>query len=297
MDSFFPEGSRVWLRENGQHYPSTVNSCAEGVVVFRTDYGQVFTYKQSTITHQKVTAMHPLDEEGVDDMATLAELHGGSIMHNLHQRYKRNQIYTYIGSIIASVNPYKPIKGLYEPSTVERYSRAHLGELPPHVFAVANECYRCLWKCQDNQCVLISGESGAGKTECTKLVLQFLSAVSQQALERPQQNSAPCVERAILESSPIMEAFGNAKTVYNNNSSRFGKFVQLNIGQKGNIQGGKIVDYLLEKNRVVRQNPGERNFHIFYALLAGLGLQEKEEFYLSVPENYHYLNQSGCQQP
>lgn len=296
MDSFFPEGSRVWLRENGQHYPSTVNSCAEGVVVFRTDYGQVFTYKQSTITHQKVTAMHPLDEEGVDDMATLAELHGGSIMHNLHQRYKRNQIYTYIGSIIASVNPYKPIKGLYEPSTVERYSRAHLGELPPHVFAVANECYRCLWKCQDNQCVLISGESGAGKTECTKLVLQFLSAVSQQALERPQQNSAPCVERAILESSPIMEAFGNAKTVYNNNSSRFGKFVQLNIGQKGNIQGGKVVDYLLEKNRVVRQNPGERNFHIFYALLAGLGLQEKEEFYLSVPENYHYLNQSGCQE-
>eukprot|EP00069_Balaena_mysticetus_P004277 bmy_17326T0 len=94
--------------------------------------------------------------------------------------------------------------------------------------------------------------------------------------------------------SPIMEAFGNAKTVYNNNSSRFGKFVQLNICQKGNIQGGRIVDYLLEKNRVVRQNPRERNYHIFYALLAGLEHEEKEEFYLSVPENYHYLNQSGC---
>uniref|UniRef100_A0A4W2EA00 Unconventional myosin-X n=1 Tax=Bos indicus x Bos taurus TaxID=30522 RepID=A0A4W2EA00_BOBOX len=294
MDNFFPEGTRVWLRENGQHFPSTVNSCAEGVVVFQTDYGQVFTYKQSTITHQKVMPMQPTDEEGVDDMATLTELHGGAIMHNLYQRYKRNQIYTYIGSIIASVNPYKTITGLYSRDAVDRYSRCHLGELPPHVFAIANECYRCLWKRHDNQCVLISGESGAGKTESTKLILKFLSAISQQSVDLSSKEKTSSVEQAILESSPIMEAFGNAKTVYNNNSSRFGKFVQLNIGQKGNIQGGRIVDYLLEKNRVVRQNPGERNYHIFYALLAGLGHEEREEFYLSVPENYHYLNQSGC---
>lgn len=294
MDNFFPEGTRVWLRENGQHFPSTVNSCAEGVVVFQTDYGQVFTYKQSTITHQKVMPMHAMDEEGVDDMATLTELHGGAIMHNLYQRYKRNQIYTYIGSIIASVNPYKTISGLYSRDAVDRYSRCHLGELPPHVFAIANECYRCLWKRHDNQCVLISGESGAGKTESTKLILKFLSAISQQSVDLSSKEKTSSVEQAILESSPIMEAFGNAKTVYNNNSSRFGKFVQLNIGQKGNIQGGRIVDYLLEKNRVVRQNPGERNYHIFYALLAGLGHEEREEFYLSVPENYHYLNQSGC---
>ncbi|XP_069898312.1 unconventional myosin-X isoform X2 [Dipodomys merriami] len=294
MDNFFPEGARVWLKENGQHFPSTVNSCAEGVVVFQTDYGQVFTYKQSTITHQKVTSMHPINEEGVDDMASLTELHGGSIMYNLFQRYKRNQIYTYIGSIIASVNPYRPIAGLYERATMERYSRRHLGELPPHIFAIANECYRCLWRRHDNQCVLISGESGAGKTESTKLILKFLSAISQQSLDLSLKEKTSCVEQAILESSPIMEAFGNAKTVYNNNSSRFGKFVQLNICEKGNIQGGRIVDYLLEKNRVVRQNPGERNYHIFYALLAGLEHEEKEEFYLSVPENYHYLNQSGC---
>nr|XP_044989043.1 unconventional myosin-X isoform X2 [Jaculus jaculus] len=294
MDTFFPEGTRVWLRENGQHFPSTVNSCAEGVVVFQTDYGQVFTYKQSTITHQKVSAMRPADEVGVDDMAALSELHGGSIMFNLFQRYRRDQIYTYIGSIMASVNPYKPIAGLYERATMERYSRRHLGELPPHIFAIANECYRCLWKRHDSQCVLISGESGAGKTESTKLILQFLSVISQQSLDLTLKEKTSSVERAILESSPIMEAFGNAKTVYNNNSSRFGKFVQLNICQEGNIQGGRILDYLLEKNRVVRQNPGERNYHIFYALLAGLEPGEREEFYLSVPENYHYLNQSGC---
>ncbi|XP_003759683.1 unconventional myosin-X [Sarcophilus harrisii] len=288
------EGTRVWLRENGQHFPSTVNSCAEGVVVFRTDYGQVFTYKQNTITQQKVTAMHPSNEEGVENMATLIDLHEGSILHNLFQRYQKTQIYTYIGSIIASVNPYKTIPGLYDQSTMEHYSRHHMGEISPHIFAVANECYRCLWKRHDNQCVLISGESGAGKTESTKLILKFLSAISQHSLELPIKEKTACVEQAILESSPIMEAFGNAKTVYNNNSSRFGKFIQLNICEKGNIQGGRIVDYLLEKNRVVRQNPGERNYHMFYALLAGLENKEKEEFYLSMPENYHYLNQSGC---
>uniref|UniRef100_A0A452HY63 Uncharacterized protein n=2 Tax=Gopherus agassizii TaxID=38772 RepID=A0A452HY63_9SAUR len=294
MDNFFTEGSRVWLRENGQHYPSTVHSCAEGVVVFRTDYGQVFTYKQSTITHQKVTAMHQTSVESVEDMAALVDLHEGSIMHNLFQRYQQNKIYTYIGSIVASVNPYKTIPGLYDRTAVEQYSKHHMGEIPPHIFAVANECYRCLWKRHDNQCVLISGESGAGKTESTKLILKFLSAMSQHSLELSCKEKTSCVEQAILESSPIMEAFGNAKTVYNNNSSRFGKFVQLNICQKGNIQGGRIVDYLLEKNRVVRQNPGERNYHIFYALLAGIEEEEKDAFYLSVPEHYHYLNQSGC---
>uniref|UniRef100_A0A452V8R7 Unconventional myosin-X n=1 Tax=Ursus maritimus TaxID=29073 RepID=A0A452V8R7_URSMA len=265
--------------------PSTVNSCAEGVVVFRTDYGQVFTYKQSTITHQKVTAMHPMNEEGVDDMATLTELHGGSIMHNLYQRYKRNQIYTYIGSIIASVNPYKTIAGLYEHAAMELFTR-----LPPgHVFTLWSKCHLCI--------LFFSGESGAGKTESTKLILKFLSVISQQSLELSLKEKTSCVEQAILESSPIMEAFGNAKTVYNNNSSRFGKFVQLNICQKGNIQGGRIVDCILfhfSLNRVVRQNPGERNYHIFYALLAGLEHEQREEFYLSVPENYHYLSQSGC---
>ncbi|KAK9403613.1 unconventional myosin-X [Crotalus adamanteus] len=294
MNNFFTEGVRVWLRENGQHYPSTVLSCAEGVVVFRTDYGQVYTYKQRSLTHQKVTPMQPTSTDGLEDMAALIDLHEGAIMYNLFQRYQQDKIYTYIGSIVASVNPYKTIPGLYDQTTIEHYSRHHLGEISPHIFAIANECYRCLWKRHDNQCVLISGESGAGKTESTKLILKFLSAVSQHSLELSCMEKIASVEQAILESSPIMEAFGNAKTVYNNNSSRFGKFVQLNFCQKGNIQGGKIVDYLLEKNRVVRQNPGERNYHIFYALLAGIEGEKKDAFYLSAPENYHYLNQSGC---
>ncbi|XP_069814245.1 unconventional myosin-X [Dendropsophus ebraccatus] len=294
MDTFFSEGAQVWLRENGQHYPSYVQSCAGGVVVFKTFYNQVFTYKQSTLTRQKVTTMHPTSANGVEDMAALCDLHEGSIMYNLYRRYQEDKIYTYIGSILASVNPYKLIPGLYDRNTVELYSRHHMGEIPPHIFAVANECYRCLWKRHDNQCVLISGESGAGKTESTKLILKYLSAMSQHSLEISSKEKTASVEQAILESSPIMEAFGNAKTVYNNNSSRFGKFIQLQICQKGHIQGGRIVDYLLEKNRVVRQNPEERNYHIFYALLEGAGKEEREAFYLLQPEKYHYLNQSGC---
>ncbi|XP_058879087.1 unconventional myosin-X-like isoform X2 [Acipenser ruthenus] len=255
---------------------------------------EVYTYKLNSLTRQKVMAMHSTSIEGVEDMAELGDLHEGAIMHNLYLRYQHNIIYTYIGSILASVNPYKIIPGLYDCLTVESYSKHRLGEISPHIFALANECYRCLWKRLENQCVLISGESGAGKTESTKLILRFLSAMSQRSLEVTSKEKTSHVEQALLESSPIMEAFGNAKTVYNNNSSRFGKFVQLNFCQKGNIQGGKIVDYLLEKNRVVRQNPGERNYHIFYALLTGTDREQKEEFHLSQAENYYYLKQSGC---
>ncbi|XP_043921656.1 unconventional myosin-X-like [Protopterus annectens] len=249
MDNYFTEGTRVWLKENGQHFPSTVSSCAEGVIVFTTDYGQVFTYKQNTITRQKVSIMHSTSIETVEDMATLTDLHEGSILYNLYQRYKLDKIYTYIGSILASVNPYKIIHELYDHSCIELYSKHHLGEIAPHIFSVANECYRCLWKRHDNQCVLISGESGAGKTESTKLILKFLSAMSQHSLEVSAKEKSSHVERAILESSPIMEAFGNAKTIYNSNSSRFGKFIQLNFCQKGNIQGGKIVDCILLYSR------------------------------------------------
>uniref|UniRef100_A0A8D3C8P1 Myosin X n=1 Tax=Scophthalmus maximus TaxID=52904 RepID=A0A8D3C8P1_SCOMX len=288
------ETKRVWLREDEQFLPSTVSSCSGGVAVFATDYGQVYTYKQNALTRQKVQPMHRSSVAGVEDMATLEDLHDGAIMHNLFLRYRQRHIYTYIGSILAAVNPYQALPGLYDRPAVELYSRRHLGEISPHIFAVANECYRSLWKRLQNQCVLISGESGAGKTESTKLILKFLSAMSQHSLEASSTDGTSHVAAALLESSPIMEAFGNAKTVYNNNSSRFGKFVQLHFSQKGNIQGGRIVDYLLEKNRVVRQNPGERNYHIFYALLAGTNAQQREAFGLTQPDSYHYLRQSSC---
>uniref|UniRef100_A0AAQ5ZPR3 Myosin X, like 1 n=1 Tax=Amphiprion ocellaris TaxID=80972 RepID=A0AAQ5ZPR3_AMPOC len=283
-------GARVWLRHKEQLLPSTVSSCDDSSLAVTTDYGKV-----RSLHREMVYPMHPSSIHGVEDMSTLAELHEAAIMHNLFLRYQKDNIYTNIGSILAAVNPYKQIAGLYDGTAVELYSKHQLGELPPHIFAVANECYRCLWKRHDSQCVLISGESGAGKTESTKLLLKFLSVMSQNSAGTPLSERTTRVEQALVQSSPIMEAFGNAKTVYNNNSSRFGKFIQLHFSQNGNIQGGCIVDYLLEKNRVVRQNPGERNYHIFYALLAGAD-RDHRGWFLQSPESYHYLSQSGCVQ-
>uniref|UniRef100_A0A4W6ED83 Myosin X, like 1 n=1 Tax=Lates calcarifer TaxID=8187 RepID=A0A4W6ED83_LATCA len=276
---FYPTtGARVWVKEKEQLVPATVNSCGDGTLVVTTDYGEVLYLQQAEVTRERVYAMHQSSIDGVEDMSALAELHEAAIMHNLYQRYQKDNIYTNIGSILAAVNPYKQISGLYDLERVDLYSKHHLGELPPHIFAVANECYRCIWKRHDSQCVLISGESGAGKTESTKLLLQFLSVMSQKSAGTPQSEKTTRVEQAIVQSSPIMEAFGNAKTVYNNNSSRFGKFIQLHFSESGNIQGGC--------NRVVRQNPGERNYHIFYALLAGANKEHKSK--KSCVSNFKY---------
>ncbi|KAK1893530.1 Unconventional myosin-X, partial [Dissostichus eleginoides] len=312
------KGARVWVKEKEQLVPATVNSCGDGTLVLTTDYAEmaffpschcspvamaivdidetgVLYLQQAEITRERVYAMHQSSIDGVEDMSALADLHEAAIMHNLYQRYQKDNIYTNIGSILAAINPYKQIAGMYGPERVDQYSKHHIGELPPHIFAVANECYRCIWKRHDSQCVLISGESGAGKTESTKLLLQFLSVMSQNSAGTAPSEKSTRVEQAIVQSSPIMEAFGNAKTVYNNNSSRFGKFIQLHFSEGGNIQGGCVIDYLLEKNRVVRQNPGERNYHIFYALLSGANKDNKSLYFLEdPPESFHYLNQSGC---
>ncbi|KAG5852504.1 hypothetical protein ANANG_G00063130 [Anguilla anguilla] len=242
MDTFFAEGARVWVRDKEQFHPSTASTCADGSLILTTDYGQVICLQPGEVSRETVYPMHQTSIDGVEDMSTLAELHEAAIMHNLYHRYQKDHIYTNIGSILAAVNPYKPIAGLYDLAAVELYSQHHLGELPPHIFAVANECYRCLWKRHDSQCVLISGESGAGKTESTKLLLQFLSVMSQNSAGTPPSERTTHVEEAIVQSSPIMEAFGNAKTVYNNNSSRFGKFILLHFSQNGNIHGGCIID-------------------------------------------------------
>nr|XP_028596564.1 unconventional myosin-X-like isoform X2 [Podarcis muralis] len=249
MDPQLQEGTRVWLQEQDRLQPCTVGSCVDGSVLFTSDYGEVFCYPWASVPREKVLPMHRSSMEGVEDMSMLGDLHEAAILLNLHQRYQQDHIYTNIGSILVSVNPYKPIAGLYDADAIDLYRQHCLGELPPHIFATASECYSCLWRRHDSQCVLIS---------------------------------------------PVLEAFGNAKTVYNNNSSRFGKFIQLHFSQHGHIQGGRVTDYLLEKNRVVHQNPEERNYHIFYALLAGVSEEHKEALVLLEPKSYRYLNQSGC---
>ncbi|XP_055661266.1 LOW QUALITY PROTEIN: unconventional myosin-XV [Falco peregrinus] len=228
------------------------------------------------------------EEDGLEDMTQLEDLQEAAVLSNIRTRFERQLIYTYIGSILVSVNPYR-LYNIYGTEQVLQYEGRALGENPPHLFAIANVAYSKVMDAKHNQCIVISGESGSGKTEATKLILRYLAAVSQK------RSTAPQIE--ILEATPLLESFGNAKTVRNNNSSRFGKFVEIFL-EDGLICGAITSQYLLEKSRVVFQAKSERNYHIFYEMLAGLPAQQRQRYCLQGAETYYYLNQGGnCEIP
>ncbi|XP_063743487.1 unconventional myosin-Ib isoform X3 [Eleginops maclovinus] len=199
---------------------------------------------------------------GVGDMVLLEPLSEDSFIANLKNRFDHNEIYTYIGSVVISMNPYRSLP-IFTPDKVEEYRNRNFYELSPHIYALADEAYRSLRDQDKDQCILITGESGAGKTEASKLVMSYVAAVCGKGQEVNK------VKEQLLQSNPVLEAFGNAKTVRNDNSSRFGKYMDIEFDFKGDPLGGVISNYLLEKSRVVKQPRGERNFHIFYQLLSG----------------------------
>jgi myosin-1 len=257
------------------------------------------------------------------------------IFEALKKRHATDLIYTYIGNVVVSMNPFKNIPNLYSDAVVEKYrvgrceslywkrvrlfcfvlfcehdvllrptarapqfsqfshrptsrlpQQRYIYENPPHVFALAEDTYKQLLTDHQNQCVIISGESGAGKTEASKKIMQYVAAVSGGGSEIER------VKSQILSSNPVLEAFGNAKTVRNNNSSRFGKYLEIFFDYKGDPVGGAVANYLLEKSRVVGPATEERNFHVFYQLLAGLG--DQAEYHTRAPEFFNYLSPSGC---
>ncbi|XP_064475014.1 unconventional myosin-IXa-like isoform X2 [Ornithodoros turicata] len=228
----------------------------------------------------------PRDRE-YPDLCQLPDLTERTLLENLRARFSRGYIYTYVGSILIAVNPFK-FYPIYNPKYVGLYQNRRLGDLPPHIFAVADAAYHAMLRGRSSQCIVISGESGSGKTESTNLLLHHLTALSQKG------SYGRGVEQTILSAGPVLEAFGNAKTKHNNNSSRFGKFIQVNYRENGMVHGAVVQKYLLEKSRIVSHAKNERNYHVFYYLLAGASDAEKRELHLTAPEDYHYLNQSQC---
>ncbi|XP_059200423.1 unconventional myosin-VIIb-like [Centropristis striata] len=231
--------------------------------------------------------MHPTSVEGVDDMIKLGDMTEAGLLRNLLLRHKQGLIYTFTGSVLVAVNPYKDFP-LYSEDQVKLYHGRKLGELPPHIFAIAESCFFNMKRHVKNQCCIISGESGAGKTESTKLILQYLAAVSGGLSEQQM------IEEQILESNPILEAFGNAKTIRNDNSSRFGKYLEIFFNKDGVIEGARVEQYLLEKSRVCHQALEERNYHVFYCMLAGVTTEEKKTLSLGDAEEYRFLSKGHC---
>ncbi|XP_034705818.1 myosin-9 [Vitis riparia] len=236
--------------------------------------------------------IYPKDTEapagGVDDMTKLSYLHEPGVLQNLKSRYELNEIYTYTGNILIAINPFQRLPHIYDAHMMQQYKGAPFGELSPHVFAVADVAYRAMINEGKSNSILVSGESGAGKTETTKMLMRYLAFLGGRVA-----TEGRTVEQQVLESNPVLEAFGNAKTVRNNNSSRFGKFVEIQFDKQGRISGAAIRTYLLERSRVCQISDPERNYHCFY-LLCAAPQEEIEKYKLGNPKSFHYLNQSNC---
>nr|XP_028569738.1 unconventional myosin-If [Podarcis muralis] len=228
---------------------------------------------------------HNVKQSGVDDMVLLSKINEDAIVENLKKRFMDDYIFTYIGPVLISVNPFKQMP-YFTDREVELYQGAAQYENPPHIYALTDNMYRNMLIDGENQCVIISGESGAGKTVAAKYIMGYISKVSGGG-EKVQH-----IKDIILQSNPLLEAFGNAKTVRNNNSSRFGKYFEIQFSRGGEPDGGKISNFLLEKSRVVSQNESERNFHIYYQLIDGASQDQKHNLGIMSPDYYYYLSQS-----
>ncbi|XP_076654568.1 unconventional myosin 61F isoform X2 [Halictus rubicundus] len=229
--------------------------------------------------------LHERDRVGVQDFVLLEDFQSeAAFIDNLRKRFNEDLIYTYIGQVLVSVNPYKKLP-IYDPATIQYYHGRNFFEAPPHIFALADTAYQSLSKENLDQCILISGESGSGKTEASKKVLEFIAAATGHKKQVEEVNDK------LIGSNPVLEAFGNAKTNRNDNSSRFGKYMDIQFNFQGDPIGGNILNYLLEKSRVVHQFTGERNFHIFYQMLAGASDETLMKLFLKRNlDTYYYLS-------
>jgi len=313
----------VWMRDPEKAFVRgwIVEDLDNGCVLVQRDDGG-----QHEVSSDALDKVNPGKFDKADDMAELTHLNEASVVHNLHTRYMSDLIYTYSGLFLVAVNPYCPLP-IYTNEYVKMYKGQSREDTRPHIFAVSDQAFRHLVEEGANQSILVTGESGAGKTENTKKVIQYLAAVA--TADTPMAGRSPAkqlsnLSQQILRANPILEAFGNAQTLRNNNSSRFGKFIRIQFTRSGQIAGAFIDWYLLEKSRVVKLNSQERNYHVFYQLLQGAdenlkrsllmpgmdvedfaytragndtiaGVSDKEEWY-SLIEAFHIMNFSDQDQ-
>ncbi|CAD5206425.1 unnamed protein product [Bursaphelenchus okinawaensis] len=238
--------------------------------------------KTVTLPFSKVLPCEESCDKSVDDNCMLMYLNEGTLLENCKLRYHQKQIYTYVANILISINPYENLTDLYSLERIAKYRGKSLGTLPPHVFAIADKAYRDMRRCKESQSIIVSGESGAGKTESQKCILKYLC-------ENWCAPGSKSLEEHVLETNPILEAFGNAKTLRNNNSSRFGKFIEIHFQENGMVAGGHVSHYLLEKSRICIQQREERNYHIFYQLFVGADESLRKDLGLTTPQDFEFL--------
>ncbi|KAI8098944.1 P-loop containing nucleoside triphosphate hydrolase protein [Halteromyces radiatus] len=303
----YTKGTKAWFTDEKLAWVSAtciLNETSGDTVklIFEGDADQkeyVFESTLSDIQKNDGANLPPLRNppklEFNDDLTNLSYLNEPGVLNTIRTRYMQRLIYTYSGIVLIAMNPFDRV-ALYDPDIVQQYSGKRRGELEPHLFAIAEDAYRCMIREQSNQTIVVSGESGAGKTVSAKYIMRYFATADDQestGKRKKTDGSMTEVEEQILATNPIMEAFGNAKTTRNDNSSRFGKYIEIQFDDGANIIGAKIRTYLLERSRLIFQPETERNYHIFYQLCAGAPSSEKKKFELGTYSDFHYLNQSG----
>ncbi|KAG2220418.1 hypothetical protein INT45_000643 [Circinella minor] len=305
----YTKGTQAWLPVNTDAcwisvtcVSNTITDDGNVRLVFEDDNEEdkehVFECKLTDIEKSDGSNLPPLRNppkmEYTDDLTNLSYLNEPAVLNTIRTRYMQHLIYTYSGIVLIAVNPFDRVS-LYDSDVVQQYAGRRRGELEPHLFAIAEDAYRCMIREQMNQTIVVSGESGAGKTVSAKFIMRYFATADDQESvgKKKKEGGMTEVEEQILATNPIMEAFGNAKTTRNDNSSRFGKYIEIQFDSGNNIIGAKIRTYLLERSRLIFQPTTERNYHIFYQLCAGAPNSERKEFHLGDYTTFHYLNQSG----
>ncbi|KAH7697341.1 myosin heavy chain B (MHC B), partial [Aphelenchoides avenae] len=284
----FDSKKNVWIADPEDGFLAVeIKSTKGDQVVVSTPKGE------KTVKKDDIQQMNPPKYEKTEDMANLTFLNDASVLHNLKERYFSMMIYTYSGLFCVVINPYKRLP-IYTESVCKMYQGKRRNEMPPHLFAVCDEAYRNMVNEHENQSMLITGESGAGKTENTKKVISYFAIVgSSSSKKKTEGKKESSLEDQIVRTNPVLEAFGNAKTVRNNNSSRFGKFIRIHFNTAGKLAGGDIEHYLLEKSRVIKQAPGERCYHIFYQIMSDAIPGLKQKLFLTKGiRDYHFVSQA-----